>query len=165
MARTILKYNNNCKLCKQFLVSKDKTNLLIKSRDYTSSSLIHPNSTYFKIVKQMFDLSDTILPTIMENDIGKKLIFIFEMNIDTSIFCNKHNLSLILFEKFKNFYLFTLSKNINRVLKGSDSRNYKTDYLKMSARQYYLKHKFKKISCKYCSKTYTCQQHVILPLS
>jgi len=71
MARTILKYNNNCKLCKDFLVSKEKTNLLIKSRDYTSSSLIHPNSTYFKIIKQMFDHSDSILPTIMENGIGK----------------------------------------------------------------------------------------------
>lgn len=115
-------------------------------------------------MKQMFGLSGSILPTIMENGIGKKLIFLFEMNIDTSEYCNKHNLSTVLFEKFKNFNFFTLSKNINRVLKGSDSRNYKTDYLKMSDRQYYLKHKFKKETCKYCSKTYTCQQHNILPL-
>lgn len=122
LARQILKNINNCNQCKQFLVSEEKTNPLISARDFTSNSLIHPNTNYFNIVKQMFSISNNILPVITEMYVGKKLKFIFEMNIDFPKCCNKHNLSLILFEKFKNFYLYTLSKNINRVLKGLDLR-------------------------------------------
>lgn len=144
LARQILKNINNCNECKKILVNKEKNNLLISARDFTSNSLIHPNTTYFNIVKQMFNISNYILPILMEISIGKKLIFIFELNIDFPKCCNKHNLSSILFEKLKNFYFFTLSKNINKVLKGLDSRMQSKDFLRISARQYYLKHKFKK---------------------
>lgn len=113
MARRILKCVKNCKQYKEFLVSKEKTNLLIRSRDFTSNSLIHPNSTYFNVVKEMFNISNIILPTLMENDVGKRLIFLFEINIDIPKCCYNHNLSTILFEKLKNVCLFTLLKNIN----------------------------------------------------
>lgn len=56
---------------------------------------------------------------------------------------------IYVYEKFKNSYFYALSGNINRVLHGSDSGLYSKDYLRISACQYYLKHKFKKTSCKY----------------
>lgn len=73
--------------------------------------------------------------------------------------CSEHNLKHILFQKFKSFYFFTLSKNINRILNGLDSRIYSNDSLKIAARQYYLKYTFKKNSCKQCSKLFTCNFH------
>lgn len=49
-------------------------------------------------MEQNLNISDSILPTLKENDLRKKLFLMFEINIPTC--CNNHNLGLILFEKF-----------------------------------------------------------------
>lgn len=110
------------------------TNALILARDYTGKSLINPNFSFFNTIKEMLHISKYIVTIIMEHSIGYKLIKIFEIYLEPmNNSCSEHNLKNILFQKFKSFYFFTLSKNINRILNGLDSRIYSNDLLKISA--------------------------------
>lgn len=160
LARNILKTVDNCKSCKKYLVTSKRTNALILARDYTGKSLVDPNFSFFNTIKEMLHISKYIVPIIMEHSIGYKLTKILDIYLEPINYsCSEHNLKHILFQKFKSFYFFTLSKNINRILNGLDSRIYSNDSLKIAARQYYLKYKFKKNSCKQCSKLFTCNFH------
>lgn len=148
LARATLKETKFCKLCKNELVG-NKENHLIRARDYTTKSLFYPSQKFQSIIEQMLYVSKYILCNIHEENIGKQLIFMFKININFSLNCPKHDLKNVVFEKFKNFFIFTYLKNINRILNGLDKYydNTCSDPLKMAAHDYYLKHKTKKKSC------------------
>lgn len=65
-----------------------------------------------------FFLTKYILPRIYEDNIGKQLILLFEINVNFSIECSMHDLKQFIYDKFKNLFLFTYIKNINRILNG-----------------------------------------------
>jgi hypothetical protein len=139
LARSVLKDTNFCRLCKNELVGDVENNDLIRVRDYTKKSLLYPSDSFKNIINQMFYITKNILPNISQQNIGKHLIFLFEINVDFNITCPKHDLKSLIFEKFKNFFLFTYVKNINRILNGLDRNKYNCDNLKKSAHEYYLK--------------------------
>jgi len=108
--------------------------------DHTKKSLIYPSDGFKNIINQMFYATKNILPNISQENIGKHLILLFEINVDFKIKCPKHDLKNLVYNKFKNFFLFTYVKNINRILIGLDRNNMcKSDAFKVSAYQYYLK--------------------------
>lgn len=89
----------------------------------------------------MFFLTKYILPNINNENIGHTLILLLEINIDFTINCPIHDLKHLIYNKFKNLFLFTYIKNINRILSGIDKNNYSSDPLKKSAHNYNIKHK------------------------
>lgn len=139
LARAKLKETKFCRLCKNEFVG-NKENHLIRVRNYTTKSLFYPSQNFQSIIEQMLYVSNYILCNIHEENIGKQLIFMFEININFSLNCPKHNLKNIVFEKFKNYLIFTYLKNINRILNAVDKyyENTSSDQLKISAHNYYL---------------------------
>lgn len=146
LARTVLKENTFCRLCKNILISNVKNNNLIRVRDYTTKSLLYPSESFQKIIYQMLYITKYILLNIDNESIGKQLILIFEINIDFTIKCPIHIIKYLIYDKFKNFFLFTYIKHINHILNGLDRSDYSksTDIIKAAAYNYYLKHKTRK---------------------
>lgn len=146
LTRTVLKENKFCRLCKNVLLSNVKNNNLIRVRDYTTKSLLYPSESFKKIIYEMLYMTKYILRSIDSQSIGKQLILLFEINIDFTIKCPIHDIKHLIFDKFKNFYLFTYVKNINHILNGLDRSNHSKsiDYLKTAAHNYYFKHKSRK---------------------
>lgn len=97
---------------------------LIKVRDYTTKSLLYPRVSFQKIIYQMFYTTKYILPNIDSANIGKQLILLFKINIDFTIKCPIHDIKYLIYDKFKNFFLFTYIKHINHILNGLDRSNY-----------------------------------------
>lgn len=143
LARTVLKENKFCRLCKNILISNVKNNNLIRVRDYTTKSLLYPSESFQKIIYQMLYITKYILLNIDNESIGKQLILLFEINIDFTIKCPIHDIKYLIYDKFKNFFLFTYIKHINHILNGLDRSDHSksTDILKAAAYNYYLKHK------------------------
>lgn len=145
LARTVLKEFNFCRLCKSELISNTENNPLIKARDFTKKSLMHPSDKFQRVIAQMLLLTKFILPKFNEDFIGKQLISLLDVNIEFTLTCPKHELKKFIYEKFKNFFIFTNIKNINNILKGIDRRIYTdNDHLKMSALKYFIKHQTRK---------------------
>ncbi|XP_016659815.1 uncharacterized protein LOC107883726 [Acyrthosiphon pisum] len=63
LARTVLKENKFCRLCKNILISNVKNNNLIRVRDYTTKSLLYPSESFQKIIYQMLYITKYILLT------------------------------------------------------------------------------------------------------
>jgi len=141
LARSVLKDTHFCRLCKNELISDVENNDLIQIRDFTKKSLLYPSDKFKNVINQMFYITKNILPNFGQANIGKILILLFEINIEVFTICPKHDLKSIIFEKFKNFFLFTYVKNINKIINGLDRNVYKSDNLKELALIYCLKHK------------------------
>jgi len=123
LARSVLKDTDFCRLCKNELVGQVKNNDLIQVMDHTKKSLLYPSDGFKNIINQMFYVTKNILPNISQENIGKHLILLFEINVDFKIDCPKHDLKNLVYNKFKNFFLFTYVKNINCILIGLDRNN------------------------------------------
>lgn len=141
LARSVLKDTHFCRLCKNELISDVENNDLIQIRDFTKKSLLYPSDKFKNVINQMFYITKNILLNFGQANIGKILILLFEINIEVCTICPKHDLKSIIFEKFKNFFLFTYVKNINKIINGLDRNVYKSDTLKELALIYCLKHK------------------------
>lgn len=137
LARSVLKDTHFCRLFKNELISNVENNDLIQIRDFTKKSLLYPSDKFKNVINQMFYIKKNILPNFQAK-IGKILILIFEINVEFCITCPKHDLKSVIFEKFKNFFLFTYVKNINKILNGLDRNVYKSDTLKELALIYCL---------------------------
>lgn len=81
---------------------------------------------------------------LFEPFIKQKLKTIIYTNIDNIAFkCVIHDLKNIIINKLIHFYLFTYTKNINRILKET-YKSPQNDPLKQMAQKYYLTHKSRK---------------------
>jgi len=72
--------------------------------------------------------------------LSKTLTLLLELYIDYDCFtCELHNVKNIIKQKIVNLYVFTVCKNVNRILSGNDRRNYYNDSIKQLARQTFIK--------------------------
>lgn len=60
LARSVLKEFKFCKLCKFELTSIDKNNPLIRIRDFTQKSLMHPSKKFQQLIEQMLFMTNYI---------------------------------------------------------------------------------------------------------
>lgn len=104
LARSVLKEFKFCKLCKFELISIDKSNPLIRIRDFTKKSLMHPSKKFQQLIEQMLYMTNFILPKLNQDHIGQQLILMFE-SIDFPLYCPKHNLKIFIHQKLIYFYL------------------------------------------------------------
>jgi len=66
----------------------------------------------------MFHITKKMLPNFGQTNIGQILILLFEIIVEFYITCPKHDLKSVIFEKLKNFSLFTYVKNIYKIING-----------------------------------------------
>jgi len=53
--------------------------------DHTKKSLLYPSDGFKNIINQIFYVTKNILPNISQENIGKHLILLFEINVDFKI--------------------------------------------------------------------------------
>lgn len=150
LASTLFKKIKKCRICTNELIGNYNTEAynLINIRNYVPRKTLHHPSTNFSIiVTEILKMITTITPQIIHLPfLSKKLILLIELNINFNFLtCPLHNIKNIMKEKFVNLYLFTLCKNINRILNGKDKNNYTNNNLKQLARQTYIKKCKKKL--------------------
>lgn len=148
MAKQILKIVNECQTCELDLIDKTAQNKLINVRNFTSKkSLSHPSSKLFNIVKNILCHFSCIISNIFSSlFISKQLALSADLNVDFPTFsCKNHNLKDIIISNTINFYLFTCTKNLNRILYGVDTQS-SNNKLKQITIQYYKKHSKRYIS-------------------
>lgn len=135
----ILKCNN----CTSELRSNVITNPLIKVRQYNNvkHGLCNPSTKLFTFIKEILIIcSNSITDIFHEHNIAQQLILIIEMNTNIIFTCSYHETKTFLIKKTVYMFLFTYFKNINRILKGLDTKHNNNDKIKNMASIYYNRH-------------------------
>lgn len=146
LAKKIPKKIGLCQKCRQQLVGTDLVDLertrLIVARSYKPSLLVMPNSQFTKMFARCCHVMHVVLPRVCTKN---PLFQILKKNllnncVDILNFsCAKHpKLIDIFLNLFIKFYVNTWIKNVNRILKGIDSRkmNVNDDVKKLAFKRY-----------------------------
>jgi len=143
LARSVMKVVKHCRICRQKLISTDRTNVLIACRAYTVKNLTDPSEEFINAVKDMINIFNESIPKIcFQKLIGQKLNFLFETYSDLSNFeCPIHELKEIIKSKVIQFVIFNYCKKTNKIIKGLDRNFDKNMSTNCVAYNYYLKHK------------------------
>lgn len=141
LAKTIFKKIKKCSTCTKELIGNNN-NLLIDVRNYVQrKALHHPSTNFSKLITNILSMFGTVIHEIIHlRSLSKTLTLLIELYIDFDYFtCELHNVKNIIKQKIVNLYVFTVCKNVNRILSGNDRRNNYNDSIKQLARQTFIK--------------------------
>lgn len=141
IAKQIFRKIGSCQKCRTELVTNTSTyqQTLINARAYTSKALLRPHTNFVEVFTKCNEILHHFLPTLCHEDRVKEKILITVDKLVNNIFhCQKHNIFRTFVNLFVNFYIYMWCKNVNRILKGEDSRNI-NDSIKVAARQFFEK--------------------------
>ena len=143
LAKKILK-STNCEHCRVQLITTNilPDHTLINYKTYPSSTLLNPDTVFIILYKKFAAIAHFYVATICTDQTSKismKLSSKIDKWINNPFVCVEHNLFVIFKENFFPFYLNTWVKNVNKILKGIDSRNV-DDKIKTAALKEAQKH-------------------------
>lgn len=139
LAKTIFKKIKKC-TCTKELIGKNN-NLLIDVRNYVQrKALHHPSTIFSKLITNILSMFATVIYEIINLPfLSKTLTLLIDIYVDFNcLTCKLHDIKNIIKQKIVNLYIFTVCKNVNRILSGNDRRNY-SDSIKKLARQTFTK--------------------------
>lgn len=135
---------SECDTCKNELKSQVQTNKNIKVRQYTKKNALNqPSSFLCNLIKNILKLlNQSVDDLIYKNNVGKQLLLLIELHIDFDFSCEIHMLTIknIIIKYSINLTMFTLCKNMNRILKGVSSPLNSNAKLNKIAVDFYNKH-------------------------
>lgn len=148
IAKRIIKYVKNCPDCRMDLLGEiqnlcPEERLVIESRSYRSGALVSPNSKFIQIFcKSIFVLESIITKVCFHYNVCQTLTSILKANINFKHFrCNKHNVIHQFLTMLTKLFVYTYTKNINKILHGKIMPSNPNDSIKLSAKQYFIKHR------------------------
>ncbi|KAI4462935.1 thap domain [Holotrichia oblita] len=127
MVRKLRKNTNRCTMCISYLSSKEASpdHILIEAREYAPSKLYRANSMFMKTFTQSLHILSNLLPKICyKPNIKQSCKLALQSVVHFPGICDVHNLKDIFTKNVVDFFVHTWIKNINRTLKGLDSKKY-----------------------------------------
>lgn len=145
VAKKILQRVHRCVTCSTDLISGE-TEHLLQFRQYVPGKLVAPNTRFAQLFTKSCEVMAHYLPqTYSESNIARRLQTILRQYIDIKFNCTKHDLLSLYLQFFVKFYLFTWCKNLNKILKGTETR-VGDNPMKREARKIFLTHHKKKLA-------------------
>lgn len=148
MARKIFKKIGACPNCKRDFLksSEDEVFPILEARAYSPKALTRPNSNFLRLFRKCNDVLHYFLPKVCANrNVKSNLVSYLHVLIPNSLTCSDHEGFQMFTEMFVIFYIHMWVKNVNKILKGGDSRRLAiNDPIKRKAQIIYLKHRASK---------------------
>lgn len=150
LTRSLRKTVGNCQTCRKFMLTNESLpeHQYIEAREYSIKSLKRPQTRFTKIFGNCCKIAHFYIPSLCaKRNIIKILETIINRHVDIKSSCEEHNLQSMYVKTFLLFYIRVWTKNVNKILKGQETRSsYINDNVKELARKYNLKFKPQKRS-------------------
>lgn len=149
-AKKLLRMTNQCNDCYKIFVTNDELpehELLLRKQSVNRQQLIMPNSSFMRLYNECSKVICNNLPKLcLVNGIASTLKqkLMDAVDINTLPFCNIHgDIKKQFIDLLIPFIIFSWVSDINRILKGKDTRLgiRNTDPIKRIAHLWYIKHK------------------------